>query len=152
MRNRYLRDRMIDRNYNDRGYRDMRNYDRTYYDNGYDDRIRRNDFRMNDYTSMENDYYNEIGDWCNSLKSKVRFPLRENDIAGKARQMGIKFDEYNEKDLLTTFYMLQSDFPNVYSNAEGYIAMAKEWLEDKDSALTGNEKLTAYYYTIVKGE
>ena len=75
----------------------------------------------------------------------------KNEILSTAEQMGVRFDKYDEKEFYTTVMMLMSDYPNI-GQPETYIAMAKQWLEDKDSELTGSEKLAAYYYTIVKGE
>ena len=65
--------------------------------------------------------------------------------------MGVQFKEYDEKEFYVTVMMLMSVFPNI-GQPETYIARAKQWLEDKNAELTGSEKLSAYYYTIVKGE
>ena len=47
--------------------------------------------------------------------------------------------------------MMMSDFPGIASTPQHYLAMAKDFLEDKDSEKTGGEKLCAYYDNIVKG-
>ena len=69
----------------------------------------------------------------------------------KAKQMGIKFDKYNEEEFFTTYYMVMSDFPQIANDPHTYLAMAKDWLEDKDSEYQGSDKLAAYYYEVVKG-
>ena len=169
MKNRYLRDRMIGR---DRARRDYRSRDgRNPYGSrgGYvrDSRIgdygdyRRNDYNDRDYrgyidydmdyAEMDEEYKTELEEWCKELKKQVRNSLPKNEILSTAEQMGVRFDKYDEKEFYTTVMMLMSDYPNI-GQPETYIAMAKQWLEDKDSELTGSEKLAAYYYTIVKGE
>ena len=65
--------------------------------------------------------------------------------------MGVKFEDYNEEEFLTTYYMVLSDYPKIANEPHTYLALAKDWLEDKDTALKGSEKLCAYYYEIVKG-
>lgn len=178
--NRYLRDRMISRDRARRDYRrDGRNpygarggyvrdsrrgdYASDYagdYRNDYDRADRARD-RGRDYADRDYDDYDmdeaedefkmDLEDWCKELKHQVRNPLPKSEVLTKAEQMGVRFDEYNEKEFYATVMMLMSDFPNV-GQPETYIAMAKQWLEDKDAELQGAEKLSAYYYTIVKGE
>lgn len=178
MKNRYLRDRMIGRDrarndyrsrdgrnpYGSRGgyvrdsrrgdYGDYRNSDyrrNDYNDRDYRDRDRDyNDYDM-DYAEMDEEYKADLEEWCKDLKRQVRNPLPKSEVLDKAEQMGVRFDKYDEKEFFTTVMMLMSDYPNI-GQPETYIAMAKQWLEDKDSELTGSEKLSAYYYTIVKGE
>lgn len=152
-----------DRDY-DRDYRDNRdrNRDRDYRDYQRDqdyewtDRFKRTaseygDFQDMDYAEMDEEYKAELEEWCKELKKQAKNPLTKSEVLNKAEQMGVRFDEYDEKEFFTTVLMLMTDFPNV-GQPETYIAMAKQWLEDKDSELKGSEKLSAYYYTIVKGE
>lgn len=109
------------------------------------------DYTDLDYAAMDDEYHTELDTWCKELKRQVRNALPKNEVLSKAEQMGVHFDEYDEKEFYVTVMMLMSDFPNI-GQPETYIAMAKQWLEDKDAELTGSEKLSAYYYTIVKGE
>ena len=174
--NRFLRDHMIQR---DRARRDYRRDGRNPYGSagGYVRDSRRGDYRMdgrdyardygrdyyrdgNDYGRDYNDYdmdmaedefKQELEEWCKQLKKNVRNPLSKSEAMTKAEQMGVRFDEYDEKEFYATVMMLMSDFPNI-GQPETYIIMAKQWLEDKDAELKGSEKLSAYYYTIVKGE
>lgn len=177
MMNRYLRDRMIGRDRTRRDYRgrDGRNpygaaggYVRDSKRGDYSD-YRRNDYNDRDYrdyqrerepygyytdmdyAEMDEEYKTELEEWCKELKKQVRSPLSKSEILNTAEQMGVRFDKFDEKEFYTTVMMLMSDYPNI-GQPETYIAMAKQWLEDKDSELTGSEKLSAYYYTIVKGE
>lgn len=105
-----------------------------------------------DYASMDEEFKEELETWCKKLKKKDRFKLTKEDIIKKAKQMGVKFDEYDELEFITVFYMLQSDYPSIFDNEHGYIAMAKQWLEDDDIEVSPSEKLAIYYYKIVKGE
>lgn len=177
--NRYLRDRMIQRDRARRDYRrDGRNpygskggyvssdrgrgdYDRDYgrdYRNDYS-RDYGNDYRDRDYDHemdhdmdyAEDEWQDDMEKWCKELKRNAKQSLPMNEVISKAEQMGVRFKDYDEKEFYCVVNMLMSDFPNV-GQPESYIAMAKQWLEDKDAELQGSEKIAAYYYTIVKGE
>ena len=75
-----------------------------------------------------------------------------------ARQVGAKYDEYDEADLCMTANMLYSDLCEALKSvipkekeATLYAKMAKCWLEDEDGP-QGSEKLALYYYCIVEGD
>lgn len=168
MRDRYMRDRMISRGRamgDGRRSRDSRGRYTS-------DHMMHNDYRMEDrkrgrdYTRDYNDYYDddydrydyadedwdeELENWCIELKRNVKTPIAKNEAINKANMMGVRFKDYNEDEFYCVVNMLMTDFPNI-AQPETYIAMAKQWLEDKDAALKGSEKLCEYYYTIVKGE
>ena len=141
--------------YMDRDYRDYRDEPRERTPE-WTDRFKRTafeygDFTDMDYAEMDEEYKSELEEWCRELKKQVRNPLPKSEVINKAEQMGVHFDKYDEKEFYTTVMMLMSDYPHI-GQPETYIAMAKQWLEDNDAELTGSEKLSAYYYTIIKGE
>lgn len=109
-----------------------------------------------DYAMSEEDeekrYKKDLEEWCEKLKRYDRFGLPKEEIINQARNMGAKFDEYDEKEFITTYYMMISDYPEAFGNYQGYLALAKGFLEDKDVELKGSSKLCAYMYSIVKGE
>ena len=131
------------------GYRpyegDMADYDyarrsgrgRDYYDYASDD--------------MDEEWKEHLKKWSEKLKKKDRFNMPKDQVLQNAKQMGVKFEDYNEEEFLTTYYMVLSDYPKIANEPHTYLALAKDWLEDKDTALKGSEKLCAYYYEIVKG-
>lgn len=74
-----------------------------------------------------------------------------------SRQVGAKYEDYDEADLCMTANMLYSDLcealrPLVPKEKEAmvYAKMARYWLEDDDGP-EGSEKLALYYYCIVDG-
>ena len=80
-------------------------------------------------------------------------------IVMAAEKMGIKFDEYSEKELVMTANMLYSDYCEalkmvVPKEKEDviYTKMAKAFLEDDDFDGEGSEKLALYYYAIVSDD
>ena len=127
--------------YND-GYRD-----------GYDSAMR--DSRMDsdyNFKEKEKEFKHKLREWKEKLKQKSLFNLPEQDVINQAKQMGVKFEEYNEEEFLTTYYMLMSDLKlDSINSPQAYMILAKQWLEDKDAELQGAEKLSAYYCEIVKG-
>lgn len=145
-RGRYMRDRGM----NDMTYerdRMIRPNDYSYdYDYDYGRDYRR------DYGEVEDEYYDDLEQWCKKLKKYDKFGLSKEEIINNARNMGADFKDYDEKEFVTTYYMMLSDYPEAFGNYQGYIALSKGWLEDTDAELQGSEKLTAYFYKIVQGQ
>lgn len=135
------RDRM-DRNdyrdYDDYGYNDYSDYD--------DD-----DYAM-DYAEMDEDYHKDLEELCQKLKKKDRFKLPKEELVKKAKQMGIDFKDFDELEFMVVYYMMISDYPTIANEPNTYIAMAKQWLMDDDIEVSPSEKLSIYYYKIIKGE
>lgn len=118
--------------------------------------IRPMDYRYDynyDYASedMEKEWKEHLKKWCEELKRYDRFNMPKDQIIQNAKQMGVEFDKYNEEEFLTTYYMVMSDYPQIANEPHTYIALAKDWLEDKDSKLKDSEKLCAYYYEVING-
>lgn len=142
-------------------YRDGRDY-RMYPNEDYqreyiDDSYRyRGDYRGGryDYHSEDDneEYKTELKEKCKELERYDKFKLPKSEILEKAKQMGIKFDTFDEEELLFTYYMLMSDYDiDVLNSPHAYLAMASKFLNDKDAKLQGSEKLAAYIDVIVDG-
>lgn len=132
-------------------------YQREYMDDSY--RYRGSDYRGGgryDYHSEGDDddeeYKTELKEKCKELERYDKFKLPKNEILEKAKQMGIKFDKFDEEELLFTYYMMMSDYDiDVLNSPHIYLAMASKFLDDKDAKLQGTEKLAAYLDVIVDG-
>lgn len=140
------------------------------------DMERNRDYAMRDmnyrYTGGDrNRGYNDYGDYGETLSreelkkwnKKMLKELDEKDkniftkemISQKAKQMGIRMNEFNEDELLTASLMMYSDYskelkPYVGSNIDIYIAMGKAFLTDPDASVKGGEKLAIYHDCIVE--
>lgn len=134
----------------DYGY-DMRGYygrgGRDYgYDYGYD---------YGDYGETLTE--EELEKWCKKLKSQLdereKQMFSKEMISQKAKSMGKTMEGFGEKELEVTTLMVYTDFKNtIGSNPDLAIKMAFDWLNDKDVAVKGAEKLAVYYDCIVEGE
>lgn len=148
------------RDYYNRDYRnnnDYRNQDYNYQYNGqpykpmYDYNMN-NDYNY-DYKMEEEHYHEELEKWTQKLKQKdTRFGASKQQVLNQARNMQIKFNNYDEDEFYATYLMIISDFPKISNDYNMYINLAKEWLEDDDVKLKGGDKLCAYLYTIVLGK
>lgn len=76
-----------------------------------------------------------------------------------AEQLGIKYRDYDEKELCMATNMMYSDYCGVLKNVltpdkelMGYVKLAQAWLEDPDASVEGSEKLALYYWCIVSDE
>lgn len=99
----------------------------------------------------------EIVDWEHRLKNAdgtkgKHFEMHE--VMQAAEKLGIRFDEFSEKELCMTMNMLYSDLcevcrANVSPDKEAlhYAKMAQAWLEDDDGP-SGPEKLALYFHCI----
>ena len=143
-------------------------YQREYMDDSY---RYRGDYRGSDYRGVDyhgdyrgggrsdyhgedddEEYKTELKEKCKELERYDKFKLPKNEILEKAKQMGIKFDKFDEEELLFTYYMMMSDYDiDVLNSPHVYLAMASKFLDDKDAKLQGTEKLAAYLDVIVDG-
>lgn len=110
-----------------------------------------------DYASSEKLSEEDLMEWyeklCEEVPEQFKSLYKKEHIEQVAKQMNIKFEEYKPMELIVTTVMIATDYPKSvgYADVNRNVAMAKEWLEDKDSNLKGGEKLSAYYDNVVKG-
>lgn len=129
---------------------------------GYDEDYGDYDYEYGyDYNDMPKLTKQDIMEWKHKLVnadgSKGEHFKMEN-ILKAAKDMGIRFHEYDERELCLTVNMLYSDYcevlkPFISPDRElyAYVALGKAFLEDED-APEGSEKLALYYYCIVDAE
>lgn len=68
-----------------------------------------------------------------------------------AKEMNITFTNYTEEEFYTTVLMLYTDYRNTCgADIHTYIAMAKDFLEDRDAGVRYGEKLAAYHDAIAR--
>lgn len=132
---------------------------RDYGDYNYYMRGRGRDYSY-DYAGDfgENLTKEELEHWKKRLMEEVedkdkQFFTREN-LSNKARQMGVDMKKFNEDEFMLTALMMYTDYCKTLgtANMDTYLRLAKDWLEDKDVAVKGGEKLAVYYDCIVEGE
>ena len=98
------------------------------------------------------EYHKELEEWMHKLKRHDRFGVPKEEILKKAKDMGVKFNDFDEMEFYVVYLMMISDFKHIANDPHQYLAMAKEWLEDDDIKRRGSEKVCAYLYAIVLGE
>ncbi len=143
--------------------RDM-GYDYNYYmDYDYARRGGRRDYGYDMRYDYAGDYgenltKEELEHWKKKLMKEVdekdKQYFSKEIISQKARQMGMNFDKFSEEELELTTLMMYTDYCKTLgtSNMDLYVRLAKDWLEDKDVAVKGGEKLAVYHDCIVEGE
>ena len=106
-----------------------------------------------DYAHEEKKYEKELHKFIQRLENKEkRINVSREHIMKQARNMGVKFDNYDENEFYAVYLMMISDYPKISNDYNMYISMAKDWLEDDDVKTKGGDKLCAYLYTIVLGK
>ena len=141
----------------DRNYHDP--YDMK-YDRDYDRRSRRDYMHDGydryseyyDYEEMEKEYHEDLNRWIGKLKRKDKFGLSYDEVIQHAKNNGVSFNDFDEKEFYAVYLMVISDFKSISNDPNVYIKMAKDFLYDDDIEVTPKEKLCIYYYKIVKGE
>lgn len=129
-------------------------------DYGYDMR-----YDMRGYPMYEHDYgdygqtlsQEELDEWCHKLKGELddreKQMFSKDAIMQKAKAMGKKMENFGEKELEVATLMIYTDYKQtIGQNPDLAIKLAFDWLNDKDVAYKGAEKLAVYYDCIVEGE
>jgi hypothetical protein len=165
---------MSDRAYEDYGFHEERGFKPveamgyfTGYYGGGQDMARGGRYDMRGRYDYGYDYAGDYGENLTKeelehWKKKLMKEVEEKDkqyfskemISQKARQMGMNFDKFTEEELELTTLMMYTDYCKTLgtSNMDLYVRLAKDWLEDKDVAVKGGEKLAVYHDCIVEGE
>ena len=78
--------------------------------------------------------------------------MPKEQLMASAKQMGVKFDDYDEDEFYAVYLMQVSDYPTISNEPHVYLGMAKSWLEDKDVKIEPSEKLCKYMYEIAMAE
>lgn len=146
---------MEDEDYARGDYRRDYNMD---YNRDYD--YRGGDYGRYDYAGYGMDYAQEEElkyfekKLMEQIEPNAKSMFEKQQIMSKAKANGIKFDNYSEEEFYIVVLMLVSDFGKTLgsSNADIYVKMAKDWLEDKDSNLKYSDKLYEYLEKIVDAE
>lgn len=108
-----------------------------------------------DYSSddVDKEYEKDLHHWIEKLTPKNRFKLIHKDqVIQQAKNMGVKFEEYDEHEFYAIYLMHVTDYPTISNEYNMYIRMAKDWLEDDDLPISPSEKVCRYLYSIVLGE
>lgn len=144
-----------------RDYGDYRGRDYGYDMRGgrdYGGRMYYGDYGYRDYGDYgETLTTQELDKWCQKLKSELNEQERQmfskEAIMQKAKQMGKPMEGFGEKELETAVLMVYTDYKHTIGmNPDMAIKLAFDWLNDKDVAVKGAEKLAVYYDNIVEGE
>lgn len=156
----YGRDRAMN-DYGRMDYADYNDYGEDYGDYGEDYGDYADYGYRNDYAEWEPKMKlkkRDISEWEHDLRNAdgskgPHFNMQKvMDIAGR---MGLRFNNYNEKEFAVTMNMLYSDYCEALKSIippdkedAVYAKLAKAWLEDED-APEASEKLALYYYCVV---
>lgn len=147
------RDRAMDEDY---GYGEDYGYEEDYGDY--------RDYRgMRDYgdDKPERLKKKDMHEWKRKLRNAdgtIGEHFDAQHIMTTAERMGVRYNGYDERELVMVANMLYSDYcdalkPYIPMDKEvmAYTKLAKAWLED-DDAPEGSEKLALYYKCIVEGD
>ncbi len=96
-------------------------------------------------------------EWGNNLQNEdgsMGMHFTEQQTNEMAKKLGIDFKEYSPMAYCLAVNVMYSDYcSSIGKHVQGndiYGKMAQDFLEDVDSAKDGEEKLAAYYYSIVE--
>lgn len=93
----------------------------------------------------------ELKHWEKKLQKELdkgeRDMMSREKVLKRAEDMGVKFDEYTEDELVVATLMMYTDYCSTIGKAslDMYIKLAKDFLEDEDAGVQYGEKLAAYY-------
>lgn len=123
------------------------------YDSMADERHGQRDYGYGDYHSSKLTK-KDIKKWEKELENAdgtMGKKYSKDQIMPIAQQLGIKFSDYTEDELVMAANMLYSDYCKVFGgDMTHYVKAGKAFLEDDDFDGTGSEKLSLYYRCIVE--
>ena len=151
----------------ERGFRPVEamGYFTGYYGGGedygrYDMRGRRDmNYDYGDYgetlTKEELEHWNKK--MLKEVDDKYKHYFTKENIAQKARALGVQMEGFNEDELLTATIAMYTDYcdvlkPYIGENMDVYVKMARAFMVDKDASVKGGEKLAVYYDSVVEGD
>lgn len=110
--------------------------------------------RNYDYASEneEREYKEHLNRWIERMKAHDKYGMTKDQVIQYARNLNVKFDNYNEDEFYAMYLSSATDYEDVTNDPTIFIRMAKGFLEDKDVARRGSDKVCAYLYSIVLGE
>lgn len=142
----YRRGSRMDYGYDMRGRGRMRDYgyDYGYYDDDY-----------GDYGETLSE--KELEEWnkklFEQLDEREKQMFSKDAIMQRIHQTGKSMEGFGEKELYTTMLMLLTDYKmSLPANPDTYLRLAYDWLNDKDVAVKGAEKLARYFDNVVMDE
>lgn len=114
---------------------------------------KRNDYGDYGETLSEED----LNKWCKKLKEQLdereKQMFSKEAIARHVKQIGRQMQGFGEKELEVTTLMIYTDYKNsIGQNLDLAVRLAFDWLNDKDAAVKGAEKLAIYHDCIVEGD
>lgn len=100
----------------------------------------------------------DIEHWTKKLMKDIDDKEKEmfskEKVLNKAKEMGIKFEEFTPEEYYVTVLMTYTDYCKTLgsANIDLYLRLAKDWLMDDDVEIKYGEKLGAYFDNIVMPE
>jgi len=142
-------------------YQDSRRYRRENYDGHYPypyymDFARGRYSQNRDYESGK-DYLEdeELMEWKETLMEEIdpqfKGQFEKNRLVQRGKEMGVEYKDFTEDEYVVTVLMMATDYGKTVgmNNIDQMLRMAYDWLNDKDSAIKGSEKLAVYYDEII---
>lgn len=134
------------------GYYGMPNQDFARGQGGYNQGQNRN---VGDYG--ESLTTEDLEKWCKRLKEQLdereKSMFSKQAIMQHAKQIGRSMEGFGEKELEVATLMIYTDYKNsIGQNLDLAVRLAFDWLNDKDTAVKGAEKLAIYHDCIVEGD
>ena len=95
--------------------------------------------------------------WCKKLKEQLdereKQMFSKEAISKHAKTIGRQMEGFTEKELEVATLMIYTDYKHsIGQNLDLAVRLAFDWLNDKDVAVKGGEKLAVYYDCIVEGD
>jgi hypothetical protein len=130
----------------DYGYDMGNNYNRQYMDYGYS----RYDYGFDYGESDERLSEEELEHWCKKLKGQLddreKQMFSKEVIIPKFKQMGIEMKDFNEEELYVMTLAKYTDHKqSIGQNPDLSIKLARDFMVDKDSKVTGGKRVAIYY-------
>lgn len=98
------------------------------------------------------EYKRDLEDWVSKLRHKDLYALPKHEIIKKAKDMGVRFDKYDEEDFYAMYLLHMSIYFNHGKDPHSFIAMARAFLENECLGTAPEERTCKYLYHMGLGE
>lgn len=92
------------------------------------------------------EYKRDLVEWERKLKSKDMYNLPKHEVIKKAKEMGVRFDQYEEDEFYTMYLLHMNLYTNHGKDPHAFIAMTRAFLESDCFDTHPEERVCKFLY------
>jgi hypothetical protein len=98
------------------------------------------------------EYKQDLEEWVHKLKSKDMYNLPKHEVIKKAKDMGVRFEHFDEEEFYAMYLLHMNIYPNHGKDPHSFIAMTRAFMECDCFNVHPEERVCKYLYHLGLGE